>query len=161
MWESYVMFRHNYDLAIVLNWDISHDIRWYNCMSSRQAVDCNDNSWLSAWLYLERTMNEGHRCGLNLEARRQHTFGTDPASGRHTPLFQSFMLEGTPLIWVTLSARRTMKEGRLCISSLSAFPHLVSTSISSIALKPSSLGFQHRQRKKESWEAQPRGTEQL
>lgn len=51
--------------------------------------------------------NGGHTHGPDLEARRQHVFGSpDLEAGWHMSLLQILRWEGTLLIWVTPSAGR-------------------------------------------------------
>lgn len=120
----------------------------------------NGYSWLSTWLYLDKlpSGNGEHTCDLTLRLEdtgfwprswggMTYAFNPDPEVGRFT--FNG----GHTFLDVDIKAT---EEERFSLGP--ACPRLASTSIPSLALESTSLGFQHILQT--SWDAQPCGAEQ-
>ena len=102
--------------------------------------------WVN-WLLVQTFEVGRHTSDPDLKVGRQHAFGPDLEVRGHRLLILILRWEDTPLIWATPSAEslyKDIEEG--CFCSLPTCPYLASTSIPSLALEPTSLGFQHIQK---------------
>lgn len=111
-----------------------------------------DASWYVWWLFLafnlttsgmkhysEMEGTSARNCLLGLKGL--NSLSSRPLRQEGTSLIRILRREDTPLIWATPagSLHKGMEEGSFC--TLPACSYLVSKSVSSLALGPTSLGF--------------------